>query len=84
MVLINMLYFIINYNYHNKIFYGNRICGMATTVYRREGGLRRFSHKLDSKDGGELSERGHLGDRLARGEGPGATHEITLLGAWLL
>ena len=38
----------------------NRVCGMAATVYRREQGPRRFSRKLDSKDGGERSGRGLL------------------------
>ena len=31
----------------------NCICGVATTEYRREQGLRRFGRKLDSEDGGE-------------------------------
>jgi hypothetical protein len=35
-VLINMLYFINNYNNHDKIFTGNHVCGMATAVYWRE------------------------------------------------
>ena len=36
----------------------NRICGVATTVYQREQGPRRFSQKLDSEDGGERFRRG--------------------------
>jgi hypothetical protein len=31
----------------------NRVCGVATTVYRRERGLRWFGQKLDCEDGGE-------------------------------
>ena len=36
----------------------NRICGVATIVYRREQGPRWFGRKLDSEDGGKQSERG--------------------------
>ena len=36
----------------------NHICGVATTVYRREQGLRRFGWKLDSEDDEERSGRG--------------------------
>ena len=36
----------------------NRVCGVATTVYRREQGPWRFDQKLDSEDGGERSGRG--------------------------
>jgi hypothetical protein len=35
----------------------NHVCGVATTVYRREQGSRRFGRKLDSEDGGEQSGR---------------------------
>jgi hypothetical protein len=38
----------------------NRVCGVAASVYRREQGPRRFSRKLDSKDGEERSGRGLL------------------------
>ena len=52
----------------------NYVCGVATTVYRREQDSRRFGWKLDSEDGGERSGRGFAlrgltGDPLARGEG---------------
>ena len=52
----------------------NYVCGVATTVYRREQDPRRFGRKLDSEDGGERSGRGFAlrgltGDPLARGEG---------------
>ena len=52
----------------------HRVCGVATTVYRREQDSRRFGWKLDSEDGGERSGRGFAlrgltGDPLARGEG---------------
>ena len=36
----------------------NRVCSVASTVYRREQGPRRFGWKLDSEDGGERSGRG--------------------------
>ena len=36
----------------------NHVCGVATTVYRRERGPRRFGRKLDSEDDGERSGRG--------------------------
>ena len=52
--------------------YTNRICGMATTMYRREQSPRCFGQKLDSEDSGEhLGEVAgrHVGDPLARGEG---------------
>ena len=53
----------------------NRVCGVATTVYRREQGPRCFGRKLDSEDSGDRSGRdfatsGLTGDPLARGEGP--------------
>ena len=52
----------------------NYVCGVVTTVYRREQDLRRFGWKLDSEDGGERSGRGFAlrgltGDPLAHGEG---------------
>ena len=54
---------------------------MATTVYRREQGPRRFGQKLDSEDGGERSGRGFAmsgltGDPLACGEGPALSTEL--------
>ena len=51
----------------------NRVCGVAATVYQREQGLRCFGRKLDSEDGGD--ER-HVGDPLARGEGPRLSTEL--------
>ena len=57
----------------------NRGCGVATTVYRREQGPRRFGRKLDSVDGGGIRERlagRHVGDPLARGEGPRLSMEL--------
>ena len=53
----------------------NRICGVATTVYRREQHPRRFGRKFDSKDSREQSGRGlpegtletHLRVEKARG-----------------
>ena len=59
--------------------YTNRICGVAVTVYRREQGPWHFGRKLDSEDGGELRERlagRHVGDPLARGEGPRLSTEL--------
>jgi hypothetical protein len=37
-----------------------------------------------AKDSEERSGRGHLGDPLAREEGPGTIHGVTLPGAWPL
>ena len=34
----------------------NRVYGVATTVYQREQGLRRFGQKLNSEDSGEHLE----------------------------
>ena len=58
----------------------NRVCGVATTVYRREQGPRHFGQKIDSEDDGErfrerLAGR-HTGDPLTRGEGPGLSTEL--------
>ena len=64
-----------------------RVCGVATTVYRRKQGPRCFGRKLDSEDGGE-----HPGEacRKARRRPtcawgrPEAIHRVTRLGAWPL
>ena len=48
-------------------------------MYQREQGPRRFGRKLDSEDGGEHPERlagRHIGDPLARGEGPRLSTEL--------
>ena len=68
-------------------YHTNRVCGVATTVYWREQGLRRFGQKLDSEDGGE-----HPGEayRKARRRPtyvwgrPEAIHGVTPQGAWPL
>ena len=65
----------------------NRVCGVATTVYRREQGSWRFGRKLDSEDGGE-----HPGEACWKARRrptcvwgrPGAIHGVTRLGAWPL
>ena len=59
----------------------NRVCGVATTVYRREQGPQHFGRKLDSENGRERSGRGFAtsgltGDPLARGEGPELSMEL--------
>ena len=60
----------------------NRVCGVATTVYRREQQVPwRFGRKLDSEDSGEHPEEafatsGLTGDLLARGEGPELSTEL--------
>ena len=59
----------------------NRVCGVATTVYRREQGSWRFDQKLDSEDSGERSGRGFAtsgltGDPLACGEGSELSMEL--------
>jgi len=36
----------------------NCACGVATIVYQREQGLRRFDRKLDSEESAERSGRG--------------------------
>jgi hypothetical protein len=53
-------------------------------MYWREQSLQRFYRKLDSEDGEEQSERGHIGDQLERGEGPGTINGVTWPGAWAL
>ena len=60
----------------------NYVCGVATTVYRREQDSRRFGWKLDSEDGGERSRRGFATsglteDPLAHGEGPELSTELS-------
>jgi hypothetical protein len=58
----------------------NYVCGVATTVYRREEGPQRFSRKLDIDYGGERSRRGlpkgTTRDTLAHGEGPGLSTKL--------
>ena len=57
----------------------NRVCGVATAVYRWEQGPRCFGRKLDSEDGGSIRERlagRHIGDPLAHGEGPKPSTEL--------
>ena len=59
----------------------NHVCGVSTTVYRREQGPWRFGRKLDSEDCGEWSERGFamsslIRDPLAHGEGPRLSMEL--------
>ena len=57
----------------------NYVCGVATTVYRREQGPRRFGRKLNSEDGeehpGEACRKA-VGDPLTRGEGPRLSTEL--------
>ena len=65
----------------------NRVCSVATTVYRREQGPRRFGQKLDSEDGRE-----HLGEACWKARQrptcmwgrPEAIHGVTRPGAWPL
>ena len=65
----------------------NRACGVATTMYGREQGLRRFGQKLDSEDGGE-----HPGEACRKAcrrptcswGRPEAIHGVTRPGAWPL
>jgi hypothetical protein len=54
---------------------------MATTVYRRERGPRRFDRKLDSGDDGERPRGSGSGAPLARGEGPRLSTELLDRGA---
>jgi hypothetical protein len=55
---------------------------MATTVYRREQGPRRFGRKLDSGDDEERLREAGSGAPLARGEGVRLSTELLDLGAW--
>jgi hypothetical protein len=59
----------------------NRVCVMATTVYQRERGPRRFGRKLDSGDDGERPRGARNGAPLARGEGPRLSTELLDRGA---
>ena len=57
----------------------NRVCGVATTVYRREQGPRRFGGSLIVKTAGSIRERlagRDIGDPLACGEGPRLSTEL--------
>jgi hypothetical protein len=60
----------------------NRVCVTATTVYRRERGLRRFGRKLDSGDGEERPRGAGSGAPLVRGEGMQLSMELLDRGAW--
>jgi hypothetical protein len=60
----------------------NRVCVTATTVYRRERGLRRFGRKLDSGDGEERPRGAGSGAPLVRGEGMRLSMELLDRGAW--
>jgi hypothetical protein len=62
----------------------NCVCGVATTVYRREQGLRRFSQKLVSEDGRERSGSGlpeGTPETHLRVEKDQTHHGVTQLGA---
>ena len=65
----------------------NRVCGVATTIYRREQGPWHFSRKLDSEDGrehlGEACWKAHRRPTCAWGR-PNAIHRVTRSGAWPL
>ena len=65
----------------------NRVCGVATTVYRREQGPRRFGRKLDSEDGGEHSgeacRKAHRRPTCTWGRSE-AIHGVSQLEAWPL
>ena len=54
----------------------NYVFGVATTVYQREQGPRRFGQKLDSEDSEERSRRGYSRDPLACREGPRLSMEL--------
>ena len=65
----------------------NRICGVATTMYRREQGPWHFGQKLDSEDGGrsgpgEACQKAHQRPTYAWVR-PRAIHGVTRL-AWPL
>ena len=65
----------------------NHVCGVATTMYRREQGLRRFGQKLDSEDDGEhpgeACQKARRRPTCAWGR-PKAIHGATRSGAWPL
>jgi hypothetical protein len=59
----------------------NRVCGVATSVYKRERGQQRFDQNLDSGDSGELSRGARSGEPLAHGEGSWLSMELLDRGA---
>jgi hypothetical protein len=65
----------------------NRVCRVATSVYRREQGPWQFGRKLDGKNSGERSGRGLLEGtpktHFAVGR-PRAIYGVTRPGAWTL
>ena len=66
----------------------NRVCGVATTMYRREQGPWHFGQKLDSEDGGrsgpgEACQKAHQRPTYAWVR-PRAIHGVTRPGAWPL
>ena len=65
----------------------NRVCGVATTMYRREQGPRQFGRKVDSEDGGsglgKACRKAHQRPTCAWGR-PEAIHGVTRPGAWPL
>ena len=65
----------------------NRGCGVATTMYRREQGPRRFGQKLDREDDGEHPrepcQKIRWRSTCTWGK-PKAIHGVTRSGAWPL
>ena len=61
-------------------YHTNRVCGVATTVYQMEQGPRRSAGSWIVKTAGSIQERlakRHVGDPLARGEGPRLSTELS-------